>query len=96
MNDKNKYKPCCGRRCLLSKCATRDQGGCYCLCRLKDREGTILSLLAGRFYRRCGGIIYDHNRKPIPLEGEERDRVLKDIEAIRAKIKTYENENEFR
>lgn len=85
-----KYKPCCDLRCLLSKCETRDCGGCYCVCRLKDFEKSCLSLLEGRSYRSSGCIIYEPGRTPIPLEGEEKEKVLADLEHIRNKLKTYE------
>lgn len=31
-----KYKPCCNSVCLLNRCEVRDNGGCYCVCRLID------------------------------------------------------------
>lgn len=40
-----KYKPCCDKRCMLFDCETREDGGCYCLCRLKDFEETLASLI---------------------------------------------------
>jgi len=32
----DKFKSCCNSVCLLSTCIVRDNGGCYCQCRLKD------------------------------------------------------------
>lgn len=31
-----KYKACCDRRCLLSVCIVRDNGGCSCACNMVD------------------------------------------------------------
>lgn len=88
-----KYKPCCGRRCLLASCKTREAGGCYCLCRLKDMEGSLISMLKGHSYR-CGpGVIYQPGRN-VPLEGEEKEKVIQDLEKVRQMFKKYERENE--
>lgn len=87
---KQKYKPCCGRRCLLGICQTRAEGGCYCLCRLKDYEDECLSISEGRSYRSNGAVVYLPNRKPIPLTGVDKDKVEKNLQQIREKIKTYE------
>lgn len=40
-----KYKPCCGRRCLLGNCETRESGGCYCVCQLVDHINTLEQLI---------------------------------------------------
>jgi hypothetical protein len=87
-----KYKPCCSKRCLLGRCEIRENGGCYCLCSLKDHENTLLSLLDGTSYRFENGIIYDPNRIPSPLGGFERKNAEELLERVRAKIKTYEVE----
>jgi len=42
-----KYKPCCGSRCLLGYCETRENGGCYCVCRLIDHIHTLEGLING-------------------------------------------------
>ena len=42
-----KYKPCCGRKCLNGYCEIRDNGGCYCACRLSDYINTLKKLIDG-------------------------------------------------
>lgn len=86
---KLKYKPCCNRRCCLGLCQTRSQGGCYCVCRLKDYEENCHDLLKGRAVRSNGVITFDPNGMPIPLGGFERDNVMKDLEEIQKRLKTY-------
>lgn len=85
-----KYKPCCDKRCGVSGCKTKEDGGCYCLCRLKDAKSTMLSLLDGTSYRWNGGIIYEPGRIKIPLDGLEKQNARKELEKIIEKIKTYE------
>lgn len=85
-----KYKPCCDTRCLVGGCKTREDGGCYCVCRLKDAESSRLSLLEGRSYRFGGGIIYEPGRTPVPLEGKEEQETLNELMNIRKKLKEYE------
>ncbi len=89
-----KYKPCCSSRCLLGTCETRDNGGCYCVCRWKDAESTCISLLEGRSFRHGGGIIYEPNRIPVPLKGDEKDQISQQLEAIRERLKKYETPND--
>jgi hypothetical protein len=84
-----KYKPCCGRRCPLGNCETREEGGCYCLCRLKDAESSYLSLLAGSSYRYSGAQIYVSG-KTFPLSDDEKKEYHSGLEQIREKIKDYE------
>lgn len=85
-----KYKTCCARRCMVHGCDTKDNGGCYCLCRLKDREHTLLSLLDGTSYREKGFIIYEPGRIKTPLGGFEKDNATKDLDEVRKRIKEYE------
>ncbi len=88
-----KYKPCCENRCLVHGCETKEYGGCYCLCRLKDAENHCIGLLEGTHFRQGGGIIYVPGRM-IPLEGPEKISVENELIMIRSKIKAFENENE--
>ena len=85
-----KYKPCCGRRCLVLGCKSQEAGACYCLCRLIDQEFTIKALLNGTSYAHKGGIIYEPSRTPSPLTGDEKQEREKQLESVREKIKTYE------
>ncbi len=90
MKNEFKYKPCCGRRCLLGSCETRESGGCYCLCRLKDHENTLNDLLSGKVFQKDVGIIYIPNKTQIPLTGEEREEIIKKLEKLKIKLKEYE------
>lgn len=83
------YTPCCNTVCLLGNCETRENGGCYCVCRLKDAESSCISLLEGKSYRKNGGIIYEPRRIPIPLVGEEKNQVEDNLKTIRERIKSY-------
>jgi hypothetical protein len=53
-----KYKPCCGRRCLLYRCETQESGGCSCVCRLVDAPFIITAM---------------HHNMPIPLGGSPHE-----------------------
>ncbi len=86
----NKYKACCGKRCMVFGCETKEHGGCYCLCRLKDSENQCIMLLEGKSFRHSGGIIYQPSRIPIPLEGNEKEEEEKTLTMIRNRIKEYE------
>lgn len=91
-----KYKSCCGLRCLLEKCEVRDNGGCYCVCILKDYEHSLervldrsIGLIPG------GGFIYKPEKAYPPLHSFERIEIKKKLKNIRKKIKTYELEDEI-
>ncbi len=85
-----KYKPCCSTVCLVLGCETRSAGGCYCVCRLKDHESTCLRLLDGTEFRKNGARIYDPGRTPIPLEGDEKEDLEKELAEVRRRLKEYE------
>ncbi len=87
-----KYKPCCSNRCLLGNCETRDDGGCYCLCRLKDSEHNLMNVLEGRTCLKNGLFIYSPNIIPKPIEGEEKEKIEKRLQDVRDKIKEYLND----
>ncbi len=89
-----KYKNCCDRSCLLSHCETRNNGGCYCVCRLKDAENTCISLLEGKSYRSGVGIIYEPGRHKPLTEGEEKEKTLQQLANIRMRLKEYEIPND--
>lgn len=81
--DEMKYKPCCGMRCMLGNCETRDSGGCYCTCRLVDYIHHLERDLL--------------NHSPILYFGKEkeaREKYLKQVpkllEEARARLKEYE------
>jgi hypothetical protein len=72
-------------------CSTREEGGCYCVCRLKGSESTLLFILEGKAYvGDGGGIIYETNRDPIPLIGDEKEKTLQELKEVREKLKSYE------
>ncbi len=85
-----KYTPCCSSRCLLGTCKTRNLGGCYCVCRLKDWEDTLMGIIEGRIERFGPGIVYNPNRIPVPLEAEELEKTTKELEEVRRRLKEYE------
>jgi len=43
-----KYKPCCGKRCMVAGCKTKEQGACYCICRMHDQISHLESIIEGR------------------------------------------------
>ena len=90
MTKENKYNGCCDKVCALGYCETRELGGCYCLCRLKDKEVMLLSLLDGSSYRVEDAVVYRPGIIPTPVGGFERINVLKELERVRERIKTYE------
>lgn len=75
---------------MLGHCETREDGGCYCVCLLKDAENNIERLLEGRTYKYGTGIIYDPRRPGKPLEGTEKEEALKELHDIRNRLKDYE------
>jgi hypothetical protein len=61
-----KYKSCCSTRCLVHGCSIRENGGCYCVCRLHDHVNDLKSFLDGRTLFISGGTVYipdDERRK---------------------------------
>lgn len=84
-----RYKACCNSVCLIGNCKTRDAGGCYCVCRLKDYEDTLLSVLEGSSFWEGGGFIYEPARCR-PPEGEEKEKTLAELQKVREKLKDYE------
>lgn len=86
------YTLCCNSVCLLGNCKTREAGGCYCVCRLKDAESSCISLIEGKSYRKNGCIIYENGRIAIPLEGKEKEEVEEQLKNIREILKRYEKE----
>ena len=89
-----KYKPCCGTGCLVGGCRTREAGGCYCVCRLKDREQTLQDLIYGKCYRRNGVIVYEAGIEKVPVHANDRRLALAELEKVRERLKKYEIEEE--
>ena len=42
-----RYKACCNTTCLVSRCETREAGGCYCVCRLVDQIHNLEQVIEG-------------------------------------------------
>ena len=84
-----KYKKCCDKICALRLCETRESGGCYCLCRLKDLEQDLMDELEGSSYRCCEFIVRDPRREGTLSESEKEKR-LKALESVRERIKCYQ------
>jgi len=97
-----KYKACCERRCLIHKCKIRDQGGCYCVCRLSDAISQIQSVIDGKTIRYEMGFVYipddDLRQKDIDRMTKEQKEYYetyknschKEIERLKEKLKEYE------
>jgi hypothetical protein len=84
-----KYKPCCGTRCLLGNCDTREAGGCYCVCRLVDAKHSCEKVLDGSMFVKNNALIYVPGHYT-DLTEEERANALHDLEEINLKLKDYE------
>lgn len=97
-----KYNPCCDKRCLVHGCQIREEGGCYCLCRLMDHLSQIKSASLGHTIYQGGGIIFypdiEEAKSHLDRLSEEDkhnhlDRLAMNVEfkkKILEKIKTYE------
>jgi hypothetical protein len=95
-----KYKPCCGRRCLLANCQTRDNGGCYCVCRIKDNIEILESTIRGEMLE-MGSLFIpsvekrEEYKKNMAEERREADRKFREEEApvllmeLKNKLKEY-------
>lgn len=84
-----KYKPCCNKICCLGSCEVQAQGGCYCLCRLKDYESQLIDLIEGECHRNNGCVIYKPGLKITP-NAFEKENDEKELKKVREKIKEYE------
>lgn len=97
------YKPCCDRRCLVHGCKIREKGGCICLCSLFDHMSSLESMEKGNtILYGIGNIYYADIEKAKELfdrlSEDEKKRNLharlnakENIDKIKEKIKTYEN-----
>lgn len=83
-----KYKPCCAKRCLLGNCETRDSGGCYCVCSLKDLESSLISQLSGNSFRKGDAIIYIPGHLTEVSE-EEKNKIQQELQLVRDKLRKY-------
>lgn len=97
-----KYKPCCYIRCLVHGCKVKEEGGCYCLCRMFDHISSLESIQKGNII--LDGIVsiyYPDKEKAKKhfdrLSDEDKKRNLdaissaqENIEKIKEKIKTFE------
>jgi hypothetical protein len=82
-----KYKPCCGKRCLLANCKTREEGGCYCVCRLWDHIHDMQNIIDGWSFAGAGrGIVY------IPDEVTRKSYVNGLTETQREEMERFKNE----
>jgi|SRR5271170_2361104 len=63
-----KYKACCGRRCLVLGCKINENGGCFCACRSNDSIQTLKRAIDGSMIYR-GSIYYaDPNERQKHLD----------------------------
>jgi hypothetical protein len=65
-------------RCLLGECKIREEGGCYCLCRLFDKLDDCISIQNGKIIPINGGSIYC----PDPEEIKKRIEQISDQEKV--------------
>ncbi len=97
------YKPCCERRCLVHGCKTREQGACYCICKMWDSVHHLESIIEGKTLYDGIGMQYipdDEYRKKVydswSKEKQETFQEFKNVEApnlmkkIKNKIKEFE------
>lgn len=97
-----KYKPCCGRRCMVAKCETKEQGACYCICRMHDSLRNLESIVEGRTLYDGIGMQYipddAYRQKIFHSWSLEKQDIFKKfqkeaptlIEKYKAKLKEYE------
>jgi hypothetical protein len=89
-----KYKPCCVRRCGVGGCKTREQGGCYCICRLIDAIHMTKNIIEGKSFRKNGMIVTpaaDLRKEYLPGLTKEAKKVEEELlEEFEAKLKEYE------
>ncbi len=90
-----KYKKCCDRICLVRGCNIRENGGCYCVCRLHDAIKQQERVISGNVYWLNGGVIYEPGRTPIPLEGDEKEQAETKLVILNEKMKKYEIADEI-
>ena len=88
MNDVKKYKPCCGKRCLLGNCKHRESGACYCCCRLLHEINELQSVISGitLYDGRCFVFFPSKESREENLnkwcdEDKEKNRIFREIEA---------------
>jgi hypothetical protein len=91
-----KYKSCCDQKCLLGRCNIRDNGGCYCACRLKDLIEHLKSVIDGFTIIHGIGSIYipDEKRREecinkMSIENREKYLRFKNEEAPELHMKAY-------
>jgi hypothetical protein len=99
-----KFKACCAYQCALGGCETRENGGCYCLCRLFDRLHALENVIEGKqFVLPSGGSVYyaeEEDRKRFYQNNKEMvdefkiNKAPKLLEEVKSKIKEYEMEKE--
>jgi|GEM_PF-2947673 hypothetical protein len=82
-----KYKACCFSVCGLGNCKTREDGGCYCVCRLND----YISLLQGAIEgTNINGCIYFPSKTDrdtyLNKMSEENRKIAMDFQEIKAPI----------
>ena len=99
-----KYKPCCGKRCMVLGCETKEQGACYCICRMHDQISHLESIIEGSTLYDGIGMQYipdDQFRKKVfdswSIEKQETYRDFQKgspllIEKFKEKLKEFEIE----
>ncbi len=53
-----KYKPCCNTVCMVHGCESREQGACYCCCRLLDHIDNMHQIINGKAFFKGECIVY--------------------------------------
>lgn len=97
-----KYKPCCNKRCMVHGCKTKEQGACYCICRIHDHISSLQSIIEGRTLYDGIGFLYIPDAQYIEKifnswtkEKQDTSKEFKDIEAPKLIQKYQEKLKEF-
>lgn len=81
-----KYKPCCDIRCLLGGCEIRDNGGCYCACRLDGHIANLKRCIDGKVFHKGSVYIADHESYWNGLSEDKKKEELEYREYCKAEL----------
>lgn len=94
-----KYKACCEWRCLLGNCDIRDNGGCKCVCNLKDAISGLESVIEGIELPWGGGYIYypnpDDRKKFIDNMSDDEKKEWEEYKTVEAPQRLIELRKKF-
>jgi len=87
-----KYKTCCNKTCLLLSCNIRDNGGCYCACRMNDKIEAVKSIIAGKSFERGNIYVLDYENYFNQLTDEKKQEELAFREEMKKLLPELEKE----